>query len=214
MTSTVETQCPEGTLAPPLMQSLAIERLLRGHSTIPLPASPDKALIHRPVVAGTTIVHSVHQAAPVRTRDSRAAAQDAIGLAAAVTLEVACQSFGLVRRQIAPAIHRPVRFLLASALIDPTLGRAANDARDGIVNLPILTVRGTAAEDRLHARRLMQGQHAYEAGVRTAALGSTPSSNLPRGVSASLGRASSRLGTLVACDTPGVTSGAIVRAHG
>ena len=45
--ASVETLCPEGTLAPPLMQSLAIERLLRGHPTIPLPASPDKALFHR-----------------------------------------------------------------------------------------------------------------------------------------------------------------------
>lgn len=62
--------------------------------------------------------------------------------------------------QVPPAIQRALIFPLPGAFIDSALGRVADRAGQGIVNFPLITVRGTAAQERLHARRLIyRGEH-------------------------------------------------------
>lgn len=88
----------------------------------------------------------------------------AIRLALVIQSGASRKGLRLAAAQIPPAIHRAVIFPLSGAFIDSALGRAADHAGQDIINFPFITVRGTAAEECLHARRLIhRDEHVYAA---------------------------------------------------
>jgi hypothetical protein len=68
---------------------------------------------------------------------------------------------GFTVEQCPPAVHRAVIVRFPGAFIDPTLGRAANRAGQVVIDFPIITVRRTPTEKRLHAGSLVQTGHRH-----------------------------------------------------